>query len=138
MNNKTKIHWSEFKGHFSHSKSASSARLLAPILNVGLVTVGCQGCAIVVLVIASVGGCRGHAVTEATRFLTSFSNVGLKVEGQSKGLKGCYFLGMDQIAVLLDIWPTGYPAILKTGYRISGRVSSGCQIPDILPDTGKF
>ena len=25
----------------------------------------------------------------------------------------------------------GYPAILKTGYRISGRISGGCRIPDI-------
>ena len=27
---------------------------------------------------------------------------------------------MDRIAVLPDIRPTGYPAILKTGYQISG------------------
>ena len=27
-------------------------------------------------------------------------------------------LGRDRIAVLPDIQPTGYPAILKTGYRI--------------------
>ena len=33
--------------------------------------------------------------------------------------KGAYIiLGMDRIAVLPDIRPTGYPAILKTGYRI--------------------
>ena len=36
----------------------------------------------------------------------------------------------------------GYPAILKTGYWISGRISGGCRIPDIrpdiLPDTGYF
>ena len=25
----------------------------------------------------------------------------------------------------------GYPAILKTGYRFSGRISGGCRIPDI-------
>ena len=29
-----------------------------------------------------------------------------------------HFVGMDRIAVLPDIQPTGYPAILKTGYRI--------------------
>ena len=40
-------------------------------------------------------------------------------------------LGMDRIAVLPDIRPSGYPAILKTGYRISGRISGGCRIPDI-------
>ena len=34
-------------------------------------------------------------------------------------------LGMDRIAVLPDIRPTGCPAILKSSYRISGR------IPDI-------
>ena len=47
-------------------------------------------------------------------------------------------IGIDRIAVLPDKRPTGYPAILKTGYRISG----GCRIPDIrpdiLPDTGYF
>ena len=36
----------------------------------------------------------------------------------------------------------GYPAIVKTGYWISGRISGGCRIPDIrpdiLPDTGYF
>ena len=42
-------------------------------------------------------------------------------------------LGMDRIAVLRDIRPTGYPAILKTGYRISGRISGGCRIPEIRP-----
>ena len=45
---------------------------------------------------------------------------------------------MDWIAVLPDIQPTGYPAIFKTVYWISG----GCRIPDIrpdiLPDTGYF
>ena len=45
---------------------------------------------------------------------------------------------MDRIAVLPDIRPAGYPAILKTGYRISDRISGGCRIPDILPDTGYF
>ena len=43
---------------------------------------------------------------------------------------------MDQMAFLPDIRPTGYPAILKTGYRLSGRTSGECRIPDILPDTG--
>ena len=46
--------------------------------------------------------------------------------------------GMDWIAVLPDIWPTEYLAILKTGYRISGWISSGCQIPDMQPDTRYF
>ena len=49
-----------------------------------------------------------------------------------------FVIGMDWIAVLPDIRPTGYPAILKTGYQISG----GCRIPDIRPDilldTGYF
>ena len=45
---------------------------------------------------------------------------------------------MDRIAVLPDIRPTGYLAILKTGYRISGRISGGCQIPDIRPYSGYF
>ena len=45
---------------------------------------------------------------------------------------------MDHIAVLPDIRPTGYPAILKTGYQISGRMSGGCWIPDIRLDTGYF
>ena len=57
-------------------------------------------------------------------------------------LVGAFVLGMDRIAVLLDIRLTGHPAILKTGYRISGRISSGCRIPDIRPDiqpdTGYF
>ena len=45
---------------------------------------------------------------------------------------------MDHIAVLPDIRPTGDRAILKTGYQISGRISGGCWIPDIQPDTGYF
>ena len=41
---------------------------------------------------------------------------------------------MDRIAVLPDIRPTGYPAIVKIGYRISG----GCRIPVIRPTYDKW
>ena len=63
-----------------------------------------------------------------------------------KGYKCCkvpwLFLSMVITRDGPDSSFAGYPAILKTGFRISGRISGGCRIPDIrpniLPDTGYF
>jgi hypothetical protein len=41
----------------------------------------------------------------------------------------------DTGTVLPDIWPAGYPANPKAGYRISGHISGMGRIPDIWPDT---
>ena len=45
--------------------------------------------------------------------------VGKKFIGCRETSQNYFFLlGMDRIAVLPDIRPTGYPAILKTGYPV--------------------
>jgi hypothetical protein len=41
---------------------------------------------------------------------------------------------MHRILFLPDIRLAGYPANLKAGYRISGRISGKGRIPDIRPD----
>ena len=47
-------------------------------------------------------------------------------------------LVMYRILILPDIRPAGYPAILKAGYWISGRISEGGRITNIRPDIRLF